>query len=583
MSVKKKIRNILIAIISIGIILSFVFNYYLTINFIVDQLRLNAVADILHIESLIENSGSFDILTDNFDENLEVVIVDDDYNMLFSSNQRKNFFFSSDVFYAKKDGESDSIVRENILSSPEYVYSKKSNILNKNIIIRCKYSIYKYGEYKKQFLNLVFITLFMIASIVALLVSAFKREYKRPLKKLVKTTSSFNPSVKEKIKVDSNDSTINDLVTEFNNLIDNYNSVIEHNDERITYMNSFLSNLNIGIIVFGKDGNVRLLNKKVEELLKIKRSELFVQDYLKDATFNKLKVFVDEIVDTRKNLLFDFKLSDTLIVEIEGLPFFDKYNTDEFSGVVLMIRDVTKLRNLETIQKEFVSNVSHELKTPLAIISGYAQTLNDDRVNLDENEKKVCLNSIYKETGKLSHLISKLLEISRISENRGFDEDEFFDPFVLVDKTIGSLRERAKLKNIIVVMNTYKRVQKFMILNKPMFFLQILNNLVDNAIKYSYDGSKIVIEQITVDDFYILKVIDRGLGIPKDDLDLIFNRFYRVEKSRNSSIAGSGLGLAIAKELVIKFKGKIKVESAIGEGSTFTVSIPLYKGEHDET
>jgi two-component system phosphate regulon sensor histidine kinase PhoR len=315
------------------------------------------------------------------------------------------------------------------------------------------------------------------------------------------------------------------------------------------------------------------MNNRAGDLLHLHRKNIFLDENVDNEYYERIFTIVNEIMDSRESIQFDINIEKNVILEIEGIPFYNRYSPYDFSGVVLMIRDVTKLRELEVVQREFVSNVSHELKTPLAIISGYAQTLLSDDGNLSDDNKKLCLNSIYKETDRLSYLIAQLLELARINENRDTDIYMDFNPFELVEKAMVSLREVAKKKNIIIV--TIVSSENIKIHSNALFFYQILNNLVNNAIKYSPDNSKIIINQNVEGNNYILEVSDRGYGIPKDDIEHIFDRFYRVDKSRNSKIAGSGLGLSITKDLVLKMNGNIEVISKIDEGSTFTVLLPI--------
>lgn len=574
MSVKRLLKIIVIIVIGIGMILSFLLNYFITLNLVESNLEKRAKVDVERIIETVLTENSFDNL-DLFDYDFDVVIVDDSYKSIVASNEEKDFYFSSDVFEAKKKGFSSSISKEGSVLPLDYIYSQKVNLLDREIVIRCKYNIVAFEEYKSKLLNVVAIFSILSVLFIYLVITTIRREYNKPLVKLAKSTSKVNPSAKEKIYIDTNDSAILTLVGEFNNLIDNYNLLIDHNGKKLSYINSFLSNLSTGIIVFGIERNVKLMNNKAGELLHLHRKNVFLEKNIDNEYYERIYKIVNEITDTKESIQFDIKVEKDKILEIEGIPFYNRYSPYDFSGVVLMIRDVTKLRELEVIQREFVSNVSHELKTPLAVISGYAQTLLSDEHNLSDSNRKICLDSIYKETDRLSYLIAQLLELARINENRGMNDFKDFNPFDLVEKAMKSLRGIAKNKNIIIVTNV--KFDKITINSNSLFFYQILNNIVNNAIKYSPNDSKIIINQMVENNMYYLRVTDRGFGIPKNDIKHIFERFYRVDKSRNSKIAGSGLGLSITKGLVVKMGGHIEVESEINKGSTFTVLLPINK------
>lgn len=574
MSVKRLLKIIVIIVIGIGMILSFLLNYFITLNLVESNLEKRAKVDVERIIETVLTENSFDNL-DLFDYDFDVVIVDDSYKSIVASNEEKDFYFSSDVFEAKKKGFSSSISKEGSVLPLDYIYSQKVNLLDREIVIRCKYNIVAFEEYKSKLLNVVAIFSILSVLFIYLVITTIRREYNKPLVKLAKSTSKVNPSAKEKIYIDTNDSAILTLVGEFNNLIDNYNLLIDHNGKKLSYINSFLSNLSTGIIVFGIERNVKLMNNKAGELLHLHRKNVFLEKNIDNEYYERIYKIVNEITDTKESIQFDIKVEKDKILEIEGIPFYNRYSPYDFSGVVLMIRDVTKLRELEVIQREFVSNVSHELKTPLAVISGYAQTLLSDEHNLSDSNRKICLDSIYKETDRLSYLIAQLLELARINENRGMNDFKDFNPFDLVEKAMKSLRGIAKNKNIIIVTNV--KFDKITINSNSLFFYQILNNIVNNAIKYSPNDSKIIINQMVENNMYYLRVTDSGFGIPKNDIKHIFERFYRVDKSRNSKIAGSGLGLSITKGLVVKMGGHIEVESEINKGSTFTVLLPINK------
>ena len=574
MSVKKSLKIVVIIVIGIGMILSFLLNYFITLNLVESNFEKRAQIDVERIINTVTKTNSFDDLDLN-DFDFEVDVIDDSFKLLASSNASKDFYFSSDVFEARKNGSSSSISKEGKVFPLEYIYSQKVQLLNKIIVIRCKYRILAFEEYKSKLLNIVIIFFVLSILFIFLVITTIKREYKKPLVKLANSTSKVNPSAREKIITDTNDSAILTLVGEFNNLIDNYNSLIEHDSKRLSYINSFLSNLSTGIIVFSLERSVKLMNNKAGELLHLHRKNVFLEAKVDNEYYERIFKIVNEIIDTKESIQFDIEVENDKILEIEGIPFYNRYSPYEFSGVVLMIRDVTKLRALEVVQREFVSNVSHELKTPLAVISGYAQTLLSDENNLSDANRKICLNSIYKETDRLSYLIAQLLELARINEDRGMNDFKDFNPFELVEKSMVALRGIAKGKNIIIVTNV--NFKEISINSHSLFFYQILNNLVSNAIKYSPNNSKIIINQNVESNNYYLKVIDRGFGIPEKDIKHIFDRFYRVDKSRNSKIAGSGLGLSITKDLVIKMGGNIKVKSEINKGSTFIVLLPINK------
>ena len=228
------------------------------------------------------------------------------------------------------------------------------------------------------------------------------------------------------------------------------------------------------------------------------------------------------------------------------------------------MQDISNIKRLENMRSQFVANVSHELKTPLTSIKGFTETL---KYVEDEETRKKFLDIIEKEADRLGRLINDILILSKIESDISGEEDEFL-PNKVVDDVINMVKVLADNKNITIELD--ERNNDLLFGDKDRF-LQLVLNIVENSIKYSNEGSKVKISSFTNGDNYNLIVEDNGIGIPKEDIPRIFERFYRVDKARKSG--GTGLGLAIVKHIVKTFNGNIKVESVLGVGSKFIIQI----------
>jgi two-component system phosphate regulon sensor histidine kinase PhoR len=249
-------------------------------------------------------------------------------------------------------------------------------------------------------------------------------------------------------------------------------------------------------------------------------------------------------------------------------------------GAVLVLHDTTELRRLERLRQEFVANVSHELKTPLAVIKVCAETLLDGAVEDCENRMRF-LEQILEQSERLNNLIMDLLSIARIEA-----ETELFD-FIwvpvreVVEQCVNRHRDRAMQRSI--SMNAFPMEgslhpdQDLECLVDEEAFVQILDNLVDNAVKYTPEHGVINVQWGLENKYVIIQVLDNGIGIPEADLPRIFERFYRVDKARSREVGGTGLGLSIVKHLVQAMKGSISANSQVGKGTTFTVRLPYAK------
>lgn len=216
------------------------------------------------------------------------------------------------------------------------------------------------------------------------------------------------------------------------------------------------------------------------------------------------------------------------------------------------------------MRSEFVANVSHELKTPLTSIKGFSETL---RYVDDSETKNKFLDIIDKESERLTNLINDILILSNI-ENIHKMESEYFNPGDVIENVLDMVKSQAYKKSIIIKYNDCFNSE---ILGSKDKFHQLAVNLIENAIKYSNENGVVKIDLTLEEQYFVFKVKDNGMGIPKNDIPRIFERFYRVDKSR--STRGTGLGLAIVKHIVKLFNGEISVKSKVGRGSTFTVKI----------
>lgn len=256
-------------------------------------------------------------------------------------------------------------------------------------------------------------------------------------------------------------------------------------------------------------------------------------------------------------------------IRASSTTFMDE--TGRFAGIIIMLQDVTMTQRLEEMRKEFVANVSHELKTPITSIKGYSETLIDGAID-DRNTAKNFLEIIDKEADRMTRIVNDLLQLSRMDyekENWNFEKS---DITALIEENIKSVKLSAVAKNISIDYTPEKK--PFFINMDSSKIGQCINNLLTNAIKYNSDGGRIDISTNYAGGWCQISVSDTGIGIPQDSVTHIFDRFYRVDKGRSRASGGTGLGLSIVKEIVNRHKGEIYVKSAPGRGSTFLIRLP---------
>lgn len=242
-------------------------------------------------------------------------------------------------------------------------------------------------------------------------------------------------------------------------------------------------------------------------------------------------------------------------------------------GAVLVFHDVTDLRRLERMRQDFVANASHELKTPLASIKAYTETLLDWALH-DDSVNVRFLERIDEQAERLNQLILDLLSLARLESGQSVFDHQPLDVVPVLEACIESHRDRASAKNQELTFDTDQLVEGTLILADEEAIRQIADNLFDNAIKYTPESGYVHVRCAIEGEDIILEVIDNGIGIPREDLPRIFERFYRVDKARSRELGGTGLGLSIVKHLVQSIGGRIDVASRPGTGSKFTVRLP---------
>ncbi len=245
-------------------------------------------------------------------------------------------------------------------------------------------------------------------------------------------------------------------------------------------------------------------------------------------------------------------------------------------GAVLVFHDVTELRRLERMRQDFVANVSHELKTPLASIKAYTETLLDWALH-DEAVNVRFLHRIEEQAERLNQLILDLLSLARLESGQEVFHHGPLAVAAVVEACIEAHIDRARAEGLSLTLDLGPLDDSTLIVADEEAVHQILDNLVDNAIKYTPEGGWVRVDCRIHPDSVGIVVADSGIGIPRDDLPRVFERFYRVDKARSREMGGTGLGLAIVKHVVQSIGGAIEVESRLGEGTRFDVRLPRFQ------
>ena len=426
------------------------------------------------------------------------------------------------------------------------------------------------------------ITSFELALLFTLLFVAFYfiflayRDYQqvkniRKLTKRVKSLMAGNYNEKLRIKGDSE---LLELANSLNDLSDVFRLTHENLIQEKNRLSSVLSYMSDGVIATNRLGQITMINSTAQRLLNLDRetatqmSILEILDGENPYTYSELLSKTPEIHLSRRDANDEFvtlRVNFALIRKESGF----------ISGLVAVLHDATEQEKEERERRLFVSNVSHELRTPLTSVKSYLEALDDGALNeeIAPNFIKVSLD----ETNRMMRMISDLLALSRIdnkSTQLNVEMTNFTAFMTYILNRFGQIKsQETNPGKSYEIIRDYP-VNSIWVEIDTDKMTQVIDNILNNAIKYSPDGGKITVSMKTTDTQLIVSISDQGLGIPKKDLPLIFDRFYRVDKARSRAQGGTGLGLSIAKEIVKQHNGFIWAKSEYGKGSTFTIVLP---------
>lgn len=444
-----------------------------------------------------------------------------------------------------------------------YIYK-----LNDNIIVRTGFEL----ETNIEFILLsVFYMLILIILSFMITIYLSNNTSKRIIDAFYKINTNLkiiNEGKYQPIETKHRYFEVSEILEEINKNI--YNHIITSEQER-TRISFIINNVKQGIIVIDENQKIMFINSYAKRVLKteqiIKEDEDYL-NYIKNKNFidaynitciNKIPIHIDYI-DEELERIYDFRFSFQVSNwEEQGKPL---------GMIFIIINDITTTRKNDESKNEFISNASHELKTPITTILGFSELIISGIGNCDEVVLGY-INKIHNETIKMRNTINELLYLSNLdyrSPSIGLDED--VDLNIILTDLIYEYKNIVKEKQITF---TYNKNGNGLIQGNTSLIFHLFSNLIDNAIKYNKNNGKVTIELIENENNVSVKVSDTGIGIAEADIANIFERFYRVDKSRNREKGGTGLGLSIVKKICLVHNANIKVNSIIDEGTTFEV------------
>ncbi|MEE4111312.1 MAG: ATP-binding protein [Desulfobacteraceae bacterium] len=369
-------------------------------------------------------------------------------------------------------------------------------------------------------------------------------------------------------------------IREFSDLAETMNQMAENLQQRIDEINSqrskteaVLSSMREGVIATDMDQRVISINQTAARMFNIPMESVFGRSVLEIIRNHEFQEFMDHSLSTGESVESDilYYNEGERIFNVQCIPLLD--SQQKRIGGLVVISDVTQLRRLENMRRDFAASVSHEIKTPLTAIKGFVETLCTGDVD-DQEETRRFLTIIDKHVNRLAAIIDDLMQLSRIERDDEIQQIgiELCRIEDVLNTALGLCTELRREKDVDITISCEPGLNGRY---DATLLEQAAVNLLDNAIKYSPEKSAIRIEALTVDDEIQIRIKDQGPGIAKKHLPRLFERFYRVDKARSRKLGGTGLGLAIVKHIAQAHGGNVTVESELGKGSTFTLHLPV--------
>ncbi|WP_147803415.1 two-component system histidine kinase PnpS [Alkalicoccus halolimnae] len=486
-----------------------------------------------------------------------------------------------EIQQAAESGGSSSVVRYSETVNEEMLYYAEPFFLEEEEVgyLRLSLEMSELNEVYQNVWILIFVS-FLIAFLIILgFTSKLTNELIKPIEDARRVANelargNFKARTYEGLQVETGE-----LNRSINVLAENLDQITKTYENQQERLETLIENMGSALLLINSKGDITLMNQSCKDVFEEETDAWLNQVYYNVIKHKKVIKFIQEIFMLEKPLQRQMRWPAGIYMkhfDVHGAPIIGQ--DEKLKDIVLVFHDITELKKLEQTRKDFVANVSHELKTPVTSLKGFTETLLDGAMH-DEDLREKFLTIIAKESERLEVLISDLLELSRI-EGEHFNLNwEEVDLAVLTSEVTTMLADKAKEKD----MNLYTKTDgNVKVLADSARLKQVLINLINNAIVYTPQGGDIRIRVRGQEENVVIEVSDTGIGITKKEIPRIFERFYRVDRARSRNSGGTGLGLAIVKHLAEAHHAKISVDSKPGKGTTFRLELSRKPFEEKE-
>ncbi|HBB30192.1 MAG TPA: hypothetical protein DC000_13300 [Clostridiales bacterium] len=560
----------------------------LVINFIITAVNISAVKKDYEEEktgelkilvqsislSLDSNYKNINTFVPIFDKNdIRATIVDNQGEVVFETDKNvdamQNHLKRNEIIEAR-DGKIGSDIRFSNTIRKNFLYVATLIPNTDNYVLRLSIPIDVLGQHTKDIISKFLIIILAGVVVAILLILKFVSYFTKPLVELSNATVQIaNDAIPKKLYYNSKDE-IGNLYNNFNLMTKKLNDSIYELENTNLFLNSILSNIVSGVIALNYNKEIIFINSRCKSILEIYDDELNNKNIVNIIRNYEINKFIKDYFENRKNefIVTNYK-NKTLKLFINVLPYDEKKNSEPKYGAVLLVEDITEATKHEEMRKSFVANVTHELKTPLTSIKGYVETIKNNEIT-DQTKINRFMDIIDIEANRLKTLIDDILMLSEIENMQGNISEV---NLVEVVSEVKDVMQNISTDNSVTV--NYLCDKDVKVLLDKNRIKQLLINLIDNAIKYNIENGVVNVKIAKSNSFVEITVEDTGIGIDETHLPRVFERFYRVDKSRSRQMGGTGLGLAIVKHIVISFNGTINIESKLGQGTKIYIKIPF--------
>jgi len=520
------------------------------------EMRLAVKNSAISLSDLVNSQGTelLDLIQKSPDAN-RITLVDTDGTVLFDNKsdpaKMENHLDRPEIQAAIKNGRGESERLSETLSEITYYYAVKLDDGNILRISRTRQSVWA----------AVFSTIpyFILIIGIILIMAIFLA--RKLTKNIIDPLNNLN--LDDPLSNEHYDE-LSPLISRIYNQQQEIQSYVKEVREKQEEFNSVVNNMREGLIILNANANIMTINRSVGEIFDIEPENYIGK---KIYTLHRSSALQSVIEKAMKGF------SGEEVIEV-GKRHFQLFadpvkDENQLKGIVLLILDITEKKEAESNRREFTANVSHELKTPLTSIRGYAEIIRDGIVKPEDIPE--FSDRIYKEADRMLEMVNDIMSLSHLDEGLSEEKYEETDLFKIVTEVAEKFKPMAAKKNIQILTEGETSI----IWGVPRLIYEIVYNLVDNAIKYNRERGTVRLSVKMDRQFATLRVSDTGIGISKEDQARVFERFYRVDQSHNRDSGGTGLGLSIVKHAAMVHRAKVELSSQINVGTTITVSFPI--------